>query len=226
MPAPLTTFIQLPSDSTNSGKKLRAESKVISGNTVLEQFVVPVPGVTVTGHYWADTSAIAVVQTAQNATSTGAIWLQNPVASTITGLIRSIDIDISATAATVSVTAPTISFSKFTFSGTASGATITALPYQTGLTANQLIARTAVTGMTVSLVAQLAHYQVPAIVTAVGIYGGVNHVLVESPQAYVRGQFLEIAPGEGLVVYQSTGGTASDPRVYGVNIRWMEIDLS
>jgi hypothetical protein len=226
MPAPLTTFIQLPSDSTNSGKMLRAESKVIAAQTVLEQFVVPVHALTVTGNYWSDPGPFAVIAGTQNGTSTGSFWLQNPVASTVTVLLKNVSIDVSANAATAAPTAPYISFQKFTFSGTASGASITSLPYATGTTASQAIMRTAVTGMTVTLVQEFASFDIPAILTAVGVYGGVKHTLIESPQAYVRGQFLELAPGEGMLCYQPTAGTASDPRVFGVNVRWMEIDLS
>lgn len=226
MTAPINTFIQLPSDVSNSGKMLRAESKVVGGNTVLEQFVVPIQSMTVTGNYFVSPSNLAVSTSSQNGTSTGSLWLQNPVASTITGILENISIDVGANAATAAPTLPIISFTKFTFTGTASGATSASLPYATGTTASQITCRTAVTGMTVALVTQFAHYTIPAILTAVGVYGGVKHALVESPQAYVRGQFLELAPGEGMVVYQSTAGTVSDPRVFGVTIRWMEIDLS
>lgn len=227
MPAPIATFIKLPDDSANSGKMIRAESKSISGSTVLEQFTVPVHALTITGNYWISTNANAIVQSAHNGTSTGFFWFQNPVASTVTALLREISVDISANAATVATSAPSISFTKFTFTGTASGSSITSLPYATGTTASQMICRTAVTGMTVTLVAQVSQYTCPAILTAVGSYGESERLtLVESPQAWVRGQSLELAPGEGLVCYQSTGGSATDPRLFGLTLRWLEIDLS
>lgn len=226
MSAPKAASIILPSDTGNSGKNMRTETRVISGTTVHEQFVVPVPALTITGTYWASLDAQSIQTSAQNGTATGFFWLQNPVASTVTVLMQGISVDIGASSATVAASSPTLSWTKFTFSGTASGPSITPLPTATGSTAAQAIPRTAATGMTIALVSELTHYTVPAILTAVGIYGDVKIALVEAPQAYTRGQFLELAPGEGLVCYQSTNGSATDPRIFGITHRWMEIDLS
>jgi len=226
MPAPKETFIILPADTSNSGKQIRAVSETISGQTVLSQYVIPRLAVTQTGQYCTSTNTQAVIAGTQNGTSTGTAWLQNPIGSTITVAVRKIFIDVSANAATAAPTAPVISFTKFTFTGTASGSTATVLPYSTGTTANQATLRGAVTGMTVTLVGEIDHFEVPAILTAVGHYGWSKDLLFESPQAFQRGQFLELGPGEGLVVYQSVAGTVSDPRVFGVTLRWMEMDLS
>jgi len=49
---------------------------------------------------------------------------------------------------------------------------------------------------------------------------------VPDPQAFIRGSDLEIAPGEGLVVYQSVAGTTSDPRRFSLQVKWIEVDLT
>lgn len=226
MAAPIASSIQLPSDTSNSGKLLRTETKVIGGNTVHEQFIVPNFGLTTTGKYFFSSTQQSVVQGPQDGTTTAFFWLQMPLTATVTALIRNIIIDANTSSTTVAPTAPVISFTKFTFTGTASGAAVAPLKYQTAAATAQMIIRTAVTGMTVTLVADIGQFAVPSVLTGVGQVYGAKEVVPENPQAWVRGSDLEIAPGEGLLIYQSVAGTAADPRRFGVQVRWLEIDLS
>lgn len=226
MTAPVANKITLPSDTGNSGKNIRTVTKTVGADSVHTQFWVPDMAVTALGKYFFTSSQQSIVQTPHDGTATGFFWLQMPAAATATAILRRLKADYSANAATVSITAPTVSFTKFTFTGTASGATASALPYQTAGAANQLVIRTAVTGMTVTVGQRLGVMTLPAILTAVGIYGGSEEILPFSPFGWQRGHNLEIAPGEGLLIYQDVGGTASDPRKASFQVEWMELDLS
>jgi hypothetical protein len=229
MTAPIPTFIQIPSDSSNSGKLLRAESKVVNAQTVLEQFVVPVQGFTFYqsgGLHLCANSSLALTAAGQDGVSTGYIWLQNPIGSPISVVPRSIVLDLSATSATVAASAPVITCRKFTFTGTASSGVFNKLSYQSGGVSAQADCQTAVTGMTVTLSGRFGELVAPAILTAVGTYGTTKYVFQQDPQAWIRGMVYEIAPGEGLVIYQNGAGSTSDPRTLGFAISWFEIDLS
>jgi hypothetical protein len=226
MTAPIATYIQLPIDSSNAGKKVRAESKVVGADTVLEQFVVPVHALTVVGKYWFSCAQQSVSATSQDGQSTGFFWLQNPSTSTVTAIIHRISADANCGAASAAPTAPLLRFTKFTFTGTASSGTVSPLKAQTSGVNNQMLVQSGVTGMTPTLVAPIGHFSIPSILTAVGLVYGQKDVLADSPDRFTRGHAVEIAPGEGLVVYQATAGSTSDPRRFAFTISWIEVDLS
>ena len=230
MASPIANKITLPSDTGNSGKSVRSQTRVVGANTVHEHFFIPVSANEPTGKYFLSTAQQTIVAAAQNGTSTGFFWLQLPTAATVTACITRINADANAASALATPSAPKISFTKFTFTGTASGAQAASpnsiTPYKTGLTVAQVTARTAVTGMTVTLVGEIGQFAIPSAETAVGQMFGQKEVLSRNPLAFVRGYDLEIAPGEGLVIYQSTAGTTSDTRTFGVQVEWSEIDLT
>src|SRR6185369_12788423 len=113
MTAPIASTIQLPTDTGNSGKLLRTQTKVISANTVHEQFVVPSFGVTQTGKYFFSSTQQSVSATIQDGTATAFFWFQIPVAGTVTALIRNILAEATTSSTTVAPTAPVLSFTKF-----------------------------------------------------------------------------------------------------------------
>ncbi len=91
-----------------------------------------------------------------------------------------------------------------------------------------MIVRSAVTGMTVTFTAagDIGAFSIPAVLTGVGNVYAQKEVLPYNPFAWVRGDDLEIAPGEGLMIYQSVAGTATDPRRFKVSVQWIELDLT
>ncbi len=226
MAAPVASFITLPDDSGNAGKNVRTETKTVGGDTVHEHFMIPTFALSVLGKYFFSSTQQSVSATVHDGTSTGFFWLQLPTTATATAIIRSIIVDANTSSTVVAPTAPVISFTKFTFTGTASGAAVTPVPYQTAGIANQMIVRTAVTGMTVTLVGAIGQFAVPSVLTGVGNVYAQKQVVSRDPLAWQRGVILELGPGEGLLVYQSVAGTASDPRRFGVQIDWDEIDLT
>jgi len=226
MAAPIASSLTLPDDSSNVGKKFRTETRVVGGVTVHENFVVPVQAMTITGKYFFSSPQQSVVQSVHNGTSTAFFWFQMPTAATVTAQIRFISVDCNVSSALAAPTSPLIGFTKFTFTGTASGSTLPALPAQTSMPTNQMICRTAITGMTPSLVTDFASYSIPTLVTAVGQFFGTEIVYEHSPISYVRGMDVEFGPGEGIAVWQEQAGTASDPRKFAVQMEWIEMDLS
>jgi hypothetical protein len=230
MTAPVANKITLPSDTGNSGKNVRTITKTIGADSVHSQFWVPDLAMTLAGKYFFATAQQSVSATAHDGLATAFMWLQLPTAATVTALLRRIRIDFNGSAATAMPTAPVISFTKFTFTGTASGAQSATpnaiMTHATAGSAPQITARTAVTGMTPALVNTIGSVSVPAILTAVGIYGGGIEVLPQDPFAWQRGHSLELAPGEGIVMWQSVAGTTSDIRKFTAQFEWLELDLT
>jgi hypothetical protein len=226
MAAPLATAITLPSDTGNSGKNVRTQTRVVGAVTVHEHFFIPIMQEEFTGKYfWSSTQQTAVAA-AQNATATGFFWLQLPTAATVTAIVRRISADANASSALATPTAPRLSFSKFTFTGTASGASVAPVPFKSAGAANQMIVRTAPTGMTITVVGDVGQFAIPTAETAAGTIWAHKEVLARNPQAFTRGFDLEIAPGEGLAIWQSTAGTVADTRTFGLQIEWQEMDLT
>lgn len=226
MAAPIANRIILASDTGNSGKSVRTQTRVVGGNTVHEHFFIPIPAIESAGKYFFSSTQQTVSATVQNATATGFFWLQMPTTATVTAILRYVSASATTTSTVVAPSAPVISFSKFTFTGTASGASVTPVKVQTAGAANQMIVRTLVTGMVVTVVGDVGNFHIPAVLTGVGAVFAYETVIPRNPMAYIRGVDLEIAPGEGLVIWQSVAGTGSDPRVFGLQLEWDEVDLT
>lgn len=227
MAAPAASHVKLPSDTGNAGfKQVRTQTRVVGAETVHEHFFVPVSPRSKLGIYYYSPALQSVQATAQDATATGFLWLQNPNASGRNLVLREILMKFSNAAATVAATAPRIIAALFTFTGTASGASVT--PAKSGRIASEPspvgFLRTAVTGMTVTLGATIASFLVPVVMTAVGNYG-------DSPQVwpYSKDPFeddgIVIPPQSGVVLYQPDNGTTTDPRRFITNLVTEEVDV-
>src|SRR6266545_1371349 len=83
MAAPIASFIQLPVDTGNTGKKVRTQTRVVGADTVHEHFFVPISARGVTVGYKASTGTLTVPAAVHNGTTTGFAWLYNVVGSTI-----------------------------------------------------------------------------------------------------------------------------------------------
>src|SRR6266487_321751 len=172
MAGPVASYIQLPDDSGNSGKKVRSQTKVISGSTVHEHFFTPVRAGVLLGVYRLGMAQQTIVQTAHDGTSTAFLWFHMPTAITNKkARIRGIwfDTQLSSVAAAM-VTAPRVSASRFTFTGTASGGSVTPVKVDTSWATSVSDLRTAVTGLTVALVGVMGTAGVAGSLTAVGAY--------------------------------------------------------
>ncbi len=222
MAGPAASRIILPSDTGNTGKNVRTQTRTVGADTVHEHFFVPISQWERKGSFMCSPAQQSVQAAAQNATSTGFLWLQLPAGSTVDAIVRAWSIEYGASAATAMPTAPVVVIARFTFSGTASGATVTPAKSRSSEASNQLQVRSAVTGMTVTLGAQIASSSVPALTTAVGIFGLKDWLIQEGRD--LESNDVRIAPGEGVVLYQNVAGTTSDVRRFTCDIKWDEVD--
>ena len=217
--------IQLPTTSGNSGSLVHHVQKNLAVGLVAEPLVVLARNQIVKGVYAASTGQLAVVNTAQNGTTTGWVWITNPTADTTRACrIRRIWGTSQMTGVVVCITAPRVKFASMTFTGTPSGAALTPMKMDSTYPSANLTLNTAVTGLTPTVGTQIGASALLGLCTAVGVYVP-SDVEVLGPFGN-EDEYFTLRPGEGAVIYQDTGGTASDTRLVNLNFLWDEIDIS
>ncbi len=209
------SFVQLPADST--GKKLRTYDKGTPGH---DQYVIPTSERLIAGKYYAQTGAHLVLAAADAATA-GRWWLVNPVGSAVLVALERLLFMSQLGSALVAVTSPRLTLERMTFTGTASGATVTPAKRKTSDAANVATVRTASTGVTPAAGAALLAFLPVASATAVA-YNTPSDV-IWLPQND-EDQII-LAAGEGLVFRQADAGTTSDTRRYVTSLMWSEFTL-
>lgn len=219
------TSIQVPSVSGNTGPLLHHAQKNLGIGLVEEPLVVLARQKIVTGVYLTASAQLAIAAAAQNATATGFLWIMNPIANTTRNVrVRRIWGTTQHATALATPSAPRLVGKLFTFTGTPSGATLTPAKTASALASATIDIRTAVTGLTVSVVAALGSGGVAGALTAVGAYAPAEIEIV-GPFGN-EDEFVTLAAGEGIVVYQDTAGTTSDTRLANLNVLHDEIDIS
>ena len=225
MAGPIASKIILPDDSGNTGKKIRSQTRVIGADTVHEHFFVPVREEAVLGVYRLGMAQVTILAAAQNGTSTGFLWFSVPVGTTGKKVrLRRLSVVSQHATALATPTAPRLTVTRYTFTGTASGASLTPVKVDATSAASVADLRTAVTGMTVSLVGSIGTAPIVGAVTAVGAYSP-TPVHIVDPTAD-EDEFIVLAAGEGIVTYQDTAGTTSDTRVANIILLWDDIDTA
>jgi len=152
MAAPVAAFIQLPTDSGNTGKKVQTQSEVIGADTVHAHYFIPRSQRKVLGAYYFTSAVIASVATAQTQL-TGHLWLEMPTGAVVRGRLRDAVASMVlgvAVGADVTALYRLLSMARFTFTGAASGAAITPAKRRSDDVANVANVRTAATGMTIT----------------------------------------------------------------------------
>jgi hypothetical protein len=221
MAAKTDQVIILPTDSGNTGKKIRTKESVIGANTVEEYFFIPSSERSMLGNYKYSSGAIAIPAAAHNGTTTGFLFLINPAASTATvSLDRTTLKQNFSTTLAVDLIAPIINVSRFTFTGTLSAATITPARRKTADAANQGLMSLAMTGLTITLGAVVYTFigQTMDLVT-----GGGGHWSAQTDEWNPMSDDDEIVlvPGEGLVWWSSLAVTTGN-RKLAINGAWKE----
>lgn len=227
MAAPVTDTIRNPDDRGNRGKLLQAQHELSGTTPIYAPHVIVRTRRALLGVYWFVTSTLAVAQTAHDGTSTGFFWLQNPVGSAIRARLRRLQVAYVAGSSKVDrLTLPRMRPYRFTFTGTASGATLSTAKRRTSDLTSTADVRTAVTGMTVTLGNPAWGTVVPVILfeTAGQIWGG--GPVVEYIRANDEDAYLDLAAGEGVVFAQANNAVASDNRRLIVSGCWDEYDAA
>jgi len=226
MAAPIANKIQTPDDSGNVGKKIRTQTRIIGADTVHEHFFIPISQYAKTGFYRAHSGILTIPTAAHNGTTTGHLWFQNPVAGTRIARLRRLRETLQVIAGAIDLTAPRQLFSVFTFTGTASGAVLTPMRRDYSLDAAPTCdIRTAVTGMTPSLVATFRHTGVPPIV-ATASSATVQTMLPPSiypPWDPDEEECAIIRPGQGVILWSADASTTANRRLFS-DWAWEEFE--
>jgi len=225
MAAPAASYVQLPTDTSNTGKKNRTQTKAVGSDTVHEHFVVPSPAYTRVGRY-AYQSSVNVLTTAAAATTH--LVLAMTTAATYRAVIRSIELDYGVGGTVAASTTPiNLLVLKATY-GTAFSASTNGqvIAYQSSSTASQLNAYLGSSGASIGTPTTFAAFAFPAFVTTVGSYGGrVSLFRDNTPQLQVE-TGLEMKAGDLLQFIQDTTGNNGEVRRFSVRVEFDQIDVS
>ena len=228
MAAPVENNITLPSDAGNTGDKIRANSRVILGNTELYHAYIAMPRTLIKGIYYSTSSLYSVTVGAQDGIATAVWWLQVPAAATTSVRVRRLDICITNNVATAitHATTPRFAFARGTYTGSWSGGSQVVSKRKTTDSTNQAIVQTASTSATVTVVGTLWSALIPGVdASSLASGGGVyNSFLYQWWRPRGEDEYIVIAPGECLIAYQIDAGTSSDQRCLIVNLCWEEFD--
>ena len=227
MAAPVSTFIQLPTDSGNTGKKVRTQSRVVGADTVHEHHFVPISSRKIDGIYYASSGVMATVAAADNGTTAARLgWLEMPVGGSKRGRLRQVEATHvlgAAVAADLSAMFTPIAIARFTFTGAASGALITPARRNPNDAANVANLRTASTGMTVTLGALARRCGLVPFVDFATAAGWISVSPYSNDYDPTHeDDYLDFGPGEGLVFYQVDAGNTSWRST--VALAWDEYD--
>lgn len=213
--------IILPLDTGNTGKKIRTKESVIGANTVEEYFFIPSTERSETGRYKVAIPAAAIPTAAQTATTTALAYLTNPLASSVKLAVSRAQISQNfSTTLALDLIAPLIRVSRISFTGTLSAVTITSAKRATSDATAQGLVSIAMTGLAVTLVANMLEFigQTQDIVTGAG---GHWSALVYSWAPDEEGDEIVLAPGEGIAVWSMLAVTTAN-RKAAVNLAWKE----
>lgn len=224
MAAPVASYVQLPSDASNTGKKNRTQTRAVGSDTVHEHFVVMSPTYTRTGRH-AYQSSMHVLSTA--ATASTHLVLAMTTAATYRAVLRSIDFSWGVTGTIAATTAnPTLLIQKATY-GTAFTATTNGqvINYQSSSTTSQLNAYLGSSGATVGTPTTFLQIVFPALLTTVGAYGGMTRIWTAGDQ-YDAATGLEMKAGDLLSVIQPATASNAEQRTFTLRFEWDQVDVS
>lgn len=219
MATPVASFAQLPSDSGNTGKQMRTQTRVVGANTVHEHFFVPSSTREMLGSYVAHTG-VNLVQAAAQTFPAAFFWLINPVGNTSKIALTAIEVITQMGSALAAPTSPRLLWKLFTFTGTASGASITPGKLDSTYPATTATLRTASTGLTITGGADMICSLPIASATAVGYSPPQMDEWFEDTES----NQIILRAGEGIAMYQPDAGTTADTRRITTTLKWDEFN--
>lgn len=210
------SYIQLPADS--SGKKVATRQRTVGSDTVEEQYVIELSARVLSGVYVAHHGVTTVAASAQ--TFPAAAWfLINPVGSSVTVALRKLNFQSQMGSALTAPTSPRLLLVTFTFTGTASGASITPRKADTSYPTATGSLRSANTGLTITRESDIFAFLPFA--SQSGSSGGPSSAS-DSSWMPPEDERLVLAAGEGVCLTQADAGTGSDTRRWISNFCWEE----
>jgi hypothetical protein len=220
MVAPVADMIQLPLDTGNTGKKKRTQTRVVGANTVHEDFVVISDPRDVINSFKANSAQITIPAAAQNGTTTGLLWVYNPVSSAVVMQISQLHVMSQFVALAVDLLAGDLRCSRFTFTGVNSGAQVTPAKVDTAKAANVGQVATAWATAVATLVATV---DATLLQTMDLVTGGAGHWNPMEDKFDASGEHEEflLRPGEGLVFWNASAVTTANRRVL-ISAAWDE----
>lgn len=219
MAAPISAFAQLPTDSGNTGKKMRTQTRIIGADTVHEHYFVESSSRNMVGSYIAHSGVNTVQATAQTFPA-AFFWLINPVGNSNKIALTAIEVISQMGSALAAPTSPRLLFALFTFTGTASGAQITPGKLDSTYPATTASVRTASTGITITKVADIICALPIASATAVGYSPPQMDEWFENKES----NQIILRAGEGIALYQPDAGTTADTRRIVTTLKWDEFE--
>lgn len=219
MAAPVAAFAQLPTDSGNTGKKMRTQTRTVGADTVHEHFFVPSSTRDTLGSYIAHTG-VNLIQAAAQTFPTAFFYLINPVGNTPKIALTAIEVITQMGSALAAPTSPRLLWKLFTFTGTASGAQITPGKLDSTMPSPTASIRTASTGLSIVAGADMICSLPIASATAVGYAPPQMDEWFEDNEA----NQIILRAGEGIALYQPDAGTTSDTRRIITTIKWDEFN--
>jgi hypothetical protein len=225
MAAPVADKVILPLDTGNTGKKKRTQTRVVGADTVHEDFVIITSKDSKLGLYRVHSGTLTIPSAAHNGTTTGHLWFSNPVGSAVKGRLRRLRETGQTVAGAIDLTVPRQLFSLFTFTGTASGTTITPAKRDSTDAAAVCTVRTASTGMTVTLGATIRHTGVPSII-ATATSATIQVTLppnIYPPWEPGEEECTVIRAGEGVVLWSADASTTASRRLFS-DWAWEEFE--
>lgn len=222
MAAPVADKVILPLDTGNTGKKKRTQTRTIGADSVHTDYVIVEDPRNVLGVYTGSSGVLTVPAAVHNGTTTGFLWVFNPIGSTIKMQVSRTMYDIEFTALAVDLLSGLLQQSLFTFTGTASGAQITPAKRSSVDAAPQGNVRTASTGLACTLGAARIGVQYPTMGLATGGAGQWNPHRADLRPVNDHEEPI-LLPGEGIVFWHAAAVTAANRRLI-INVSWDEFE--
>ena len=227
MAGPVAAYIQLPTDSGNTGKKVRSQTRVVGADTVHEHFFVPLRQAKIVSIYRLALVQSTVLASAQNGTTAGMLFGHMPSAVSGKAMrLRRLAVTSQHSTALATPTAPRLLIRRFTSSGALNTSLLApnlndSIAHATPAALYSLV-NTGVTVVHVGI--GFASAALAGALTAVGAYEPCYKDLIDP--ASEEDDWPVFHPGEGFVVYQDTAGTTSDTRKFNVQMLCDEVDIA
>jgi hypothetical protein len=236
MPRSTPNKITLPSDGGNTGAKSATMDRTQGADTVTIPLMIPERREVVKGVYRTALPLQSVVAAAHNGTTTGFLWMFCPAAVTNRAMrLRRAKLAFQHSAVTAAMpTIPRIGLSRFTYTGTLSGAQVAGAKIDPDSANPSIDMRTASTGGALTLNTDpgslLASVIVPPTLLLGTLPTSALIAIPNSEQELISSNANEdewpmIKAGQGLVISQLDAATAADLRRFSLDILWDEIEI-